>query len=86
MSYAAVVSVGAKAPVAPAPVAPPLSYAEVTAKNVPEDVDDEDYWGVAPEPVHRCNDKHCELCNMLSDPIGYGVTWTVDEYGNESGT
>ena len=70
MSYAAaVVSVGAKAPVAPAP---DLSYAPVTAKN-------------APEPGHRCNVGHCDLCNMLRDPIGYGGCWLIDEHGIESG-
>jgi len=82
MSYADAVSVGAparapaRAPVAPAPAPDPvdrsLSYAPVTAKN-------------APEPGHRCNVGHCDFCNMLRDPNGYGVTWTVDEYGNKSG-
>ena len=91
MSYAAAVSVGAPAPVAPAPVAPapvapapPLSYAAVTAKNAPKG--DEDYWGVPPKSERRCNVGHCELCNILRDPIRYKVGWSMDEYGNESGT
>ena len=79
MSYAAaVMSVGAtaRAPArapAPAPVAPaPVAPSPATAKN-------------APEPEHRCNVGHCNLCNMIRDPNGYGVLWTIDEDGNKSG-
>jgi len=76
MSYAAaVVSVGApaRAPApAPARAPAPVAPSPATAKN-------------APEPVHRCNVGHCDLCNMLRDPIGYGVYWTINEDGIESG-
>ena len=79
MSYAAaVVSAGAtaRAPArapAPAPVAPaPVAPSPATAKN-------------APEPEHRCNVGHCNLCNMIRDQNGYGVLWTIDEDGNKSG-